>query len=92
MNQKLVLRLLDKMGYKADLARDGQQVLEALGKNPYDVILMDIQMPELDGLDVARRKRTALPDDAKPLKVEDLVAVLGTSVPRGPSRALRNRL
>jgi CheY-like chemotaxis protein len=116
MNQKLVVRLLEKMGYKADLAQDGLQVLEALGNQPYDLILMDVQMPELDGLEVTRRIRAALPEDsrprivamtasalpadreacrqagmddylAKPIKVEELVAILAASGPRGSGRA-----
>lgn len=50
MNQKLALRILSKLGYEADLAENGLEVLEAIKHKEYDMILMDIQMPEMDGL------------------------------------------
>jgi signal transduction histidine kinase/ligand-binding sensor domain-containing protein/DNA-binding response OmpR family regulator len=50
MNQKLALRVLSKLGYEADLAENGLEVLEAIKHKEYDMILMDVQMPEMDGL------------------------------------------
>ena len=50
VNQKVALLILQQMGYRADVASNGIEVLEALYRQPYDVILMDVHMPEMDGL------------------------------------------
>jgi CheY-like chemotaxis protein len=66
VNQKLVVRLLERMGYRADVVANGLEVLEALQRQRYDVIFMDVQMPEKDGLEAARIIHRDWPAEQRP--------------------------
>ena len=77
MNQKVALRLLERLGYRADVAANGLEAIEALERRSYDVVLMDVQMPELDGLDATRRICERWPAESRP----HIVAMTANALP-----------
>jgi len=76
VNQKVEQLMLSRMGYRADVAGDGYEVLEALRRQRYDLILMDVQMPGMDGLEATRRLRAELPVEQQPRIIAVTASVL----------------
>ncbi|MCB9706254.1 MAG: response regulator [Myxococcales bacterium] len=69
MNQVVMIGMLKALGYTADVVQNGRAAVEALGRELYDVVLMDVQMPELDGLAATRELRDELPRARQPFVV-----------------------
>ena len=76
VNQKVALRILGKLGYHADVAANGQEAVDALDRQPYDVVLMDVQMPEVDGIEATRIIRRTLPVERQPIIVAMTAAAM----------------
>jgi CheY-like chemotaxis protein len=66
VNQKVALAALARMGYRVEVAANGIEALEALARQPFDVVLMDVQMPELDGIGATRAIRGRGEREAQP--------------------------
>jgi PAS domain S-box-containing protein len=66
VNQKVIQAMLGRLGYRADLAGDGQQAVEAVQRHLYDVVMMDVQMPEMDGVEATRLIRRELRPERQP--------------------------
>lgn len=77
VNQQLALRMLNKIGYSADAVSDGAQVLDALRNRPYDVILMDVHMPVMNGMDASRAIQREWPGRQRPR----IIALTASALP-----------
>jgi signal transduction histidine kinase/CheY-like chemotaxis protein len=77
VNRKVALRLLERLGYRADVVANGLEALAALERESYDVVLMDVQMPELDGLDATRRICERWPQGSRP----HIIAMTANALP-----------
>jgi CheY-like chemotaxis protein len=91
INQKVALRLLQQMGYRPQVAANGVEALAALDREPFDLIFMDVMMPEMDGLEATRtirerqRRRAAHPHYKSPLII---VAMTASAMPGDREKCL----
>ena len=76
VNMRLVTVMLDKLGYRADVVGSGLEAVDALKQRPYEVVLMDVQMPELDGVEATRLIRAQIPLGEQPLIIAVTANVL----------------
>ncbi len=85
INQKVALRLLQQMGYRADLAANGLEALAALDRQPYDLIFMDVMMPEMGGLEATRliRERQKQPSQFPNYKSSLIIVAMTASAMQG---------
>jgi len=83
INQKLAMRVLNKLGYKPEIANNGEEAVAMLHEKPYDVILMDMLMPEMDGLEATRIIRSSS------LKQPQIVAMTANAMPEDREACLQ---
>jgi signal transduction histidine kinase/CheY-like chemotaxis protein len=78
VNQKVATRVLQKLGYEIDIAGNGKEVITALERTSYDIILMDMHMPDMDGLEATSYIRSNMPQEKQPRIIALTAAVLDT--------------
>lgn len=66
LNQRVLVHMLQRLGYRADIVANGLEVLEAFSRQSYELVLMDAHMPEMSGLEATEKLRVSLPDERQP--------------------------
>ena len=84
VNQQLALLVLQKLGYRAVVTANGLEALQALEREPYDVVLMDVQMPRMDGLEATRHIHQRWPQGRRP----HVIAATANAMPEDRERCL----
>jgi PAS domain S-box-containing protein len=84
VNQKVALLILERLGYRADVAASGLEVVEAVKRQPYDLILMDVHMPEMDGIEATQRVFELLP----PTEYPHIIAMTAAAMQEDRERCL----
>ena len=84
LSREVVLRFLKRLGYEADWVANGADLLKSLARGSYDVVLMDVQMPDIDGLEATRRVRRDLPRARQPR----IIALTAAAFPEDRARCL----
>lgn len=79
INQKLFAKLFQALGYKPDIVSDGAEAVKAVCEGDYDIVMMDIQMPEMDGLEATKRIRAFLKTDYPPI----IIAITANAISDG---------
>ena len=74
INQKVAVKMLESLGYRADVAADGQEAVEALSSIPYSAVLMDVQMPEMDGYEATVQVRSREEDQERRIPIIAMTA------------------
>jgi signal transduction histidine kinase/CheY-like chemotaxis protein len=80
VNQQIALLILESLGYRADVASNGAEALSAVTRLPYDLVLMDVQMPEMDGLEATRRIRSIVSDGQSSVTQPRIVAMTANAM------------
>ena len=91
INLKVACRLLSQMGYKTEVANNGEEALQAAGQQPFDLIFMDLQMPLLDGLEATRRirqRQNADPKDPRYNRKIIIIAMTANAMPGDREKCL----
>ena len=86
VNRAVIERMLDRIGHKATFATNGQEALDALASTPFDVVLMDVQMPVLDGVEATRQLRQREAEQGGPRNY--VVALTANALPGDRERYL----
>ncbi len=84
VNQRVAMKMLEVLSHEAELASNGRKALDALRRGKFDVVLMDVEMPELDGYEATRRIRQEWPPDEQPY----IVAMTAKAMPGDRERCL----